>query len=237
MRTHYEIEETAVTIICDDSLVDVAKDAIFEGREIVKRKILSDPFFRTTFEPLPSDPSDDILIRRMCYASVLSGVGPMAGVAGAIAEYTVRVLQENGAKHAIVENGGDIALLIDRDVRVGIFSDDPVLKNLAFLVPKRDGIFGICSSSATIGPSVSLGKSSISTVISDDVILADCCATKLGNLIKNGDDLSASVEYVGSIEGITGCMASCSGLVAVCGDLPELVKAEIDENRISRIEY
>ena len=104
MRAHFEVGETAVTVVSDKEYIDVAEKAIFEAREIIQRKIAEDPFFGTTYDPYPSK-KDDELIDRMCQASLMAGVGPMAGVAGAVAYYAVRKMKEAGAKFAIVENG------------------------------------------------------------------------------------------------------------------------------------
>lgn len=239
MKIHYEIEETAVSVIADEKYLQTAKDAIFEARSIIKKKISDDPFFRTTFEPISPSDKDDPLIRRMCQASVLAGVGPMAGVAGAVAVFAVERMKEAGAPFAVIENGGDIALFVDTNVTVGVFSGEEVLKDTAFDVPKRDGIFGICSSSGKIGPSVSFGRSGICTVFSDDVILADCCATALGNMIKEGtsEELSKASEAIGSIDGVDGCLVSCNGLVAMFGDVPELIRARVDEDGITKVNY
>lgn len=228
MRAHFEVRETAVTVVSDSEYIDVAEKATFEAREIIERKIADDPFFGTTYDPYPASDDDDELIRHMCQASVLAGVGPMAGVAGAVALYAVTRMREAGAKYAIVENGGDIALLIDRDITVGIFQDDERFRELALSIPEREGIFGICSSSGAIGPSVSLGNTGISTVFSDDVILADACATALGNLIKTGDEeeMSSAVEKIGNIDGVKGCMAISNGRMAMFGDVPQLVRAD-----------
>lgn len=237
MKHHFEVGETAVTVICDDSYLRTAEQAVFDARQMIERKISDDPFFGTTYDPYPVSAGDDELIKRMCQASVSAGVGPMAGVAGAVAVYTVERVSEAGASHVIVENGGDIALKIDRDVTVGVFQDDERFRDIAFRVPKRDGIFGICSSSGNIGPSVSFGKSSISTVFSDDVILADACATALGNLVGNGseDELSKALEEIGSTDGVDGCVCISNGLFATFGNVPELIRAEKGNTEASRI--
>ena len=226
MRTRFQYKETIVSIVCEEPFVKVAEQAIFEARDIIERKVAEDPFFRITYEPYPASSDDDILIQRMCDASEISGVGPFAGVAGAVAVHAVERMKEAGAREAIVENGGDIAFLSDRQVPVGLFADHPVLKDVAFMV-SSDGITGICSSSAKIGPSVSLGSSNVCTVFSDDVILADCCATALGNLVTDEDSLSEALEKVGSLQGVKGCMACIGGKVAFYGDVPEMVEADV----------
>ena len=236
MRARFQVEESIVTIVSDEPYVRIAEKAVFEARESISRKIREDPFFEVTYEPYPVDPADDELVRRMCRASIVAGVGPMAGVAGAVAVHAVERMAEAGAEEAIVENGGDIALHIDRDVTIGIFAGDSPLKDVALHVPAREGIFGICSSSGKIGPSVSFGRSDICTVFSDDVLLADACATALGNMI-GGGDLETPMDRICSVEGVEGCLVSADGKVAMQGKVPELVRAKVDSDRISRIMF
>ena len=226
MRTFFRVKETCATIVCDESLLRTAQEAIFEARAIIESKVEDDPFFGITYDPMPPDSSDHPLIQRMCQASVIAGVGPMAGVAGAVAEFAVGRLVDAGAEEAVVENGGDIAIYSPKGRPVGIFADHPVFRDLAFDVT-ADNVLGICSSSRKIGPSVSLGESNISTVVSDNVVLADCCATALGNMVTGEENLAESCERIGSLEGVRGCMSCCGGKIAVYGDLPEMIKADI----------
>ena len=227
MKRLFRYKETIATIIGDEPHIKAAENAIFEAREIIEAKVYQDPFFRITYEPYPADPKDLELIRRMCRASALADVGPFAGVAGAVATYAVERMVSENADLAIVENGGDIAFYSPEPRTIGLFADHPVLKGVAFRM-RSDRVTGICSSSAKIGPSVSLGSSDVCTVFSDDVILADCCATALGNLVRDESSLAGALESIGSIEGVKGCLACVSDKVAVYGDLPEMVEADID---------
>jgi len=238
-RIHFEVGETAVTVISDEEFLQAAKDAIFDAREIILSKIQEDPYFKVSFEPIAVDNSDDDLIKRMCNASILANVGPMAGVAGAIAVYAVEKMCIAGSKYAIVENGGDIALSIDREVTVGLFANDPKFEDLAFKIPKINGITGICSSSGLVGPSVSFGNSGICTVFSDDVVLADACATALGNLVVRGEskEMSSALESIGNITGVNGCVVYCNGLFAMYGDVPELVRSNVKLSDITKIQF
>ena len=233
-REHFEIRETAVTIISYTEYIKAAKGAIFEAREIIERKIMEDPFFQTTYDPYPVRKEDHPLIQRMCKASVSAGVGPMATVAGAVAAFAVESMKEQGCEHAVVDNGGDIALLTDRDITIGLYTGDSTLKDLALSVPRTETIKGVCSSSGKIGPSVSFGESNISTVFSDDVILADAAATRLGNLVKDHDPEEA-LEIVGNIPGIDGCLVYHNGKLAMFGDVPELVQQKMQEDKITGI--
>lgn len=225
MRFRFRYMESILTIVCDEGFRGIAEDAVFEARNVIESRISEDPFFGITYEPYHSSGRDHPLIRRMCDSSVVSGVGPMAGVAGAVAVHVAERLKAEGSSMAIVENGGDIALYSEEPVPVGVYADHPVFRNVAFMV-ESPGITGICSSSRTVGHSVSFGGSSISTVFSDDVVLADCCATALGNLVTDEDSIGEAVETVGSMDGVKGCVACCGGKVAMFGDVPEMVSAD-----------
>lgn len=236
-RTHFEVGQTALSVVCDDSYLDTVRDAVFRAREILESKIAEDPFFGTTFDPYPASDDDDPLIRKMCQASELAGVGPMAGVAGAVAEYAVDTARRAGCTHIIIENGGDISLVTDRTVRIGMFAGEPGFDDLALEVPPSPGIRGICSSSGKIGPSVSLGNSGICTVFSSDTVLADCCATAFGNMITEGTqkEMAKAAERISSIEGVDGCLCVCNGKMAMCGDVPELVKGTFGDDQLTSI--
>ncbi len=225
MRLRLDLKETHVSVVCDDGLDDVAFGALADARYAIESKILEDPFFGITYDPYPPSSGDGPIVRRMCEASVIAGVGPMAGVAGAVAAHIAEVLVENGSSAAVVENGGDIALMSPEPVLVGIFADHPVFRDMAFRM-SSDSVTGVCSSSRTVGPSVSLGSSSISTVFARDVVLADCCATALGNLVRDEGSLEDAVKTVGTMEGVSGCMACCGDRVAMFGEVPEIVQAD-----------
>jgi ApbE superfamily uncharacterized protein (UPF0280 family) len=227
-RIHFEVRETAMTVVADEEYLKEVKDAVFEAREIIEAKIWEDPFFGMTYDPYEASEKDDLLIRRMCGASQTAGVGPMASVAGAVAACALERIYAEGCRYAILDNGGDIAICSDRDVVVGINQNNPKLPALAFRIPAREGMFSVCSSSGRIGPSVSFGESEIAVVFADDPVLADACATAAGNL--TGDCSSESVSFaarsVSRMKGVDGCAIFCGDSVALHGDVPELVMAE-----------
>ncbi len=237
VRTHFEVGQSALSIVCDDSFLDTVKDAVFRARGIVEAKIEEDPFFGITYDPYPPSEGDHPIIQRMCQSSVLAGVGPMAGVAGAVSEFAVSEAVKTGCGHIVAENGGDIAMYTDRTVRIGLFAGEKGFEDLALEIPPTDGIRGICSSSGKIGPSVSFGSSGICTVFSRDTVLADCCATALGNMVREGtrEELAHACETVYSVEGVDGCICVCNGSMSVCGDVPGLVRGTFDDTLLTRV--
>ena len=234
IREHFEIKQTAVTILSEREYIKTAKDAVFDARSQIESKISQDPYFGTTYEPYRASPNDECVVKRMCDASVAADVGPMAAVAGAIAGYAVEKMKNAGAAYAVVDNGGDIALICDREVHIGMYANVGG-QRLSLKITPTDEILGVCSSSASVGPSVSFGRSDISTVISNDAALADACATALGNLVKERSKMAEHLEFVCNIAGVNGCLAYCDGALAMCGDVPELVRSDSKDEVITKI--
>ena len=97
VREHFELRETAVTIVADERYVPEAKRSIFESRRVLEQFIAEDPFFRSTLEPYREGEGAPKLIGRMCDAARAANVGPMAAVAGAVAEAAVEAMVSAGA--------------------------------------------------------------------------------------------------------------------------------------------
>jgi hypothetical protein len=167
----------------------------------------------------------------MAEAARKAGVGPMAAVAGAIAWAGVEAMQEAGAVFGVIDNGGDIALLSDRPVRVGVHAGEAMLSNrIAFVIPPQDRILGICTSSATVGPSISFGIADAVTVFSHDVALSDAWATSVCNQIRPGD--RSVLDRVNPAE-VNGVFAIMGEETVTWGKVPPVVRAVVDEQLIS----
>jgi len=234
-RNHFEVGETAVTILSEPGFLVVARGSIFETREVIQRQIDRDPFFRDTLEPYHPRGEVDPIIQRMCDASARAGVGPMATVAGIVAEEAVRAMVAEGARNAVVDNGGDIAMFLNEGIVVGLHTGTS-LSDVGFECLPRDSVYGVCTSSGTVGPSISFGRADAATIIAEDVVLADACATRLGNMISDDDEgtISSALDAVSSIEGVEGALVVAGGNVAMKGRLPGLVRMGEMEDRVAR---
>lgn len=231
IREKFHFRETFANILADDPThIAAAKAGIMEARQVLEAYIARDPFFAATFDPYNPD-SDETVITRMAEAARKAGVGPMAAVAGTIAWAGIEAMQEAGATFGIVDNGGDIALVADRPVRVGVHAGAAALSDrVAFVVPPHTSVLGICTSSATVGPSVSFGIADAVTIFAGDVALADAWATAVCNGIRP-DDRSV-LERVDPSE-VSGIFAIMGDVTVRWGELPPLVPAVVDEGLIS----
>ncbi|MHB8052448.1 MAG: UPF0280 family protein [Methanoregula sp.] len=231
IREPFHFRETFATILADDpSHVAAAKAGMMDARQVLEAYIAYDPFFYATFDPYTPD-SDDLVITRMADATRKAGVGPMAAVAGTIAWAGVEAMQDTGAQFGVIDNGGDIALIADRPVRVGVHAGGAALSNrVAFVVPPRDSVLGICTSSATVGPSISFGIADAVTIFARDVALSDAWATAVCNEIRP-DDRSV-LDRINPDE-VDGVFAIMGDVTVRWGQLPPLVPAVVDEQLIS----
>jgi ApbE superfamily uncharacterized protein (UPF0280 family) len=231
IRELFHFRETFATILADEPAhIAAAKAGILAARQVLEAYIARDPFFAATYEPYTPD-SDEMVICRMAGAGSKAGVGPMAAVAGTIAWAGVEAMGEAGAAFGVIDNGGDIALVADRPVRVGVHAGSAAISNkVAFVVPPQKTVLGICTSSATVGPSVSFGIADAVTVFSRDVSLADAWATSVCNRIRPMDH--SALECVEPAE-VAGIFAIMGETVVRWGTLPPLVDAVVDERLIS----
>jgi len=232
MKEKFQLKQTVVTIIADaPDYINNAKQAIRAHRNSLERFIALNPFFRFALEPVKDfvgDPPE--IVRRMLDASSAAGVGPMAAVAGVIADLAVEAMVEAGASYAIVDNGGDIALASDRDVVVGIYGAAAPFKDLAFRI-KPSRFLGICTSSATVGPSISFGTADVACVVAETACLADAAASTLGNL---SADTQAAFSALKDIRGVLGALLIVDEKLVTWGALPALVHASLDLTCITR---
>jgi hypothetical protein len=234
-RHPVRIKETIATVIAEERYLKTAEDEILRQRSALEEFIGRDPFFQLTFEPYNCPRDAPGIVKRMCEASENAGVGPMAAVAGAIAECAVEAMVGAGAEHAIVDNGGDIALYLDSPVTLGIFAGESGIKDVGFRVEPTGDIIGICTSSGTIGPSISLGNADAATVVSKNVALADAAATALGNAIKTDDGkrIDDAMNRFG-MDGIDGILVITRSHIGIRGSLPQIIKSRVDYDLITK---
>ena len=140
-------------------------DEIIRQRTILEDYIVRQPEFRTSLVPLrPLEDAPEIAMR-MCRAGMDVGVGPMAAVAGAIAQFAAEAAVAAGEDDVIVENGGDIFTVVSNPLTIGVHAGPgSPFNGLAFRVEPEDTPLAICSSSGTMGHSMSMGACDLATV-------------------------------------------------------------------------
>lgn len=214
---HVMVKETDLYLRAQRSLKEEALKAILEYRISLEEYIERHPNFLTALEPLPVAEDAPQMVRGMAEAAQGAGVGPMAAVAGAIAERVGRKLMALSPE-VIVENGGDIFLNILSRRTVGVYAgDSPFTGEIALEIEPEETPLGICTSSGTVGPSLSLGRADAVIVLSPSAALADAAATATGNLIREAGDIPKGIAFAQGIAGLRGIVIIKGDRIGVWG--------------------
>jgi ApbE superfamily uncharacterized protein (UPF0280 family) len=215
------LRETDLQILAPADLSETALDLVRQYRNQLENYIAHNPVFLTAMSPLPLDRLAPALVQEMYRAAEIAGVGPMAAVAGVIAEFVGRGLQErHGVDEIVVENGGDIYLQRQVASTVAIFAGaSPLSNRVGIRLRAEQTPTGICTSSATVGHSLSLGRADAVTVLAASTALADAVATRIGNETKNNRDINQALEVAAAITGVSGVLIIKGEALGVWGDL------------------
>jgi uncharacterized protein len=242
---HYRISSEAY---------DTAVRELVRLRKELEAYLALNPLFASAMAPLEALPTgtgrslpESVL--RMHNASLKIGVGPMAAVAGTFAQLAAEKALSAGCLEAVVENGGDIFMASADSQELDSQEQNPLLtalysgnsaaasfRNLAFRIEASMFPLAVCSSSSTMGHSLSFGKADLVTVFSRDAALADACATLGANLVREISSIESAAGKLVAIDGIKGALIISGDRLAMAGELPPLVRHTDRElkQRISR---
>ena len=217
------VKQTDLLVKADRELASETENSVITCRKLIEEYIDRFPSFLYTLVPFPNDRFAPQVVRDMIEAGRQAGVGPMAAVAGAIAEWVGQDILRY-SRQVIVENGGDVFIKTDGPLNVGIFAGASPLSNKVGIAidPKGEPI-AVCTSSGTVGHSLSMGKADGVTIISRSASLADAAATAVGNLISGKGTMDQGLEFAQSIKGVIGVVIIVGGRLALKGDF-ELVQ-------------
>lgn len=213
------VKETNLNIQARTDLSDQAVRAALKYRNFIETHICQYPEFATSLCPLPEPLVAPAIIRDMITAARLANVGPMAAVAGAVAEYVGKDLLALSPE-VMVENGGDIFIKSDSETLFKIYAgSSPLSMTTGILVEKQDTPFALCTSSGTLGHSKSFGRADAVSVVAQSCALADAAATALGNLIKKENDIETALQAGQQIPGIQGIVLILGKQIGLWGKL------------------
>ncbi len=238
-KTHFTEKESDITIISDSKIANTnAKERFYFHRKNLEKYIVENKHFLTSFSPVKVK-TDFQVINIMAKVAEICDVGPMASVAGALADLMLasmkiqKINQQTEflrCKVALIENGGEIAIDSEEPITIALYAgNNPLNLNLGFLIQKEDCPIGIGTSSATIGHAISLGQADAVTIFAENAALADAAATKIGNLVKDNDiekSIKLGLDNIEDIEGVIGGFISRENKVGQVGKLPQLIKIE-----------
>jgi len=213
------IDESDLMISAERPLRELAERALLIVRADLESYLRQDPGFASALRPYDPQPDAPEIAREMADAARLCGVGPMAAVAGAVAQYVGRALLPE-TKQVIVENGGDLFIHSAEPRTAAIYAgSSPLSGKLGLRVSLVGQDLGLCTSSGTVGPSLSFGKADAAIVLARSGALADAAASALGNRVQTADDVQPALEYLRTITGVLGGAVIVGEHLGAWGDL------------------
>ena len=220
------VKETNLFVRTNNPHTQSVLDAILSARHSLEKYITDNPQFAATLSPIPDDPYAPSFIRGMIRDARTCNVGPMAAVAGTLAEIAARSLvkthpDSDQSTEVIVENGGDVYVIspVSRVVSLEWSVDGGVEGRVGMEIPPSMEGIGISSSSGTFGHSLSLGSCNLATVLASRGSLSDAAATALGNRVKKPEDIEDQVADICQIPEIVGVFVVVDGVIGIQGDI------------------
>ena len=192
---------------------------LVELRRSMDAYLLMDPAYKTALTPYDAGLEAPAILKEMSKASHKTGIGPMSAVAGAVALRVANFIkQQYGVNEVIVENGGDIYAEAHSDMDIAVFAgQSPLSEKIGLHIPAAYFPLGICTSSGTVGPSLSLGRADAVMIVCRDVLLADSYATAMANRIRTVNDLQPVIDRIQNNPDILGAIAVKDDRLAICG--------------------
>jgi ApbE superfamily uncharacterized protein (UPF0280 family) len=213
------VKETDLYVRARHNLKRKVLKAVSKYRTLLERYIERHPEFLTALEPLEVGEDAPQIVKDMAEAARKAGVGPMAAVAGAIAEYVGRELLPSSPE-VIVENGGDIFLKTLKKRLIGVYAGESSFTGkIALEIQPGETPLGICTSSGTVGHSLSFGRADACIVLSPSTLLADAAATAIGNLIVEASDVLRGIDFAQGVEGIKGVVIIKDDQIGIWGEV------------------
>ena len=225
------VKETDVFVQAETDLSDNTRELVLECRGHLESYIEQYPEFVKTLTPWKKTGPVPKIVREMILAGNAAGTGPMAAVAGAVAEIVGRGLLTYSA-NIVVENGGDIFYKLDGRVIAGIFAgSSPLSMKVGIAVEACEGPVSLCTSSGTVGHSKSFGTADAVCVLSDSCALADAAATSIANRILSKNDIAGAIEFGRGIDGVKGIVGIKDDGIGAWGNIEVLPLKECGTKR------
>ncbi len=180
------------------TMPEVVYKQVIQIRQEFNNYYRIDPDFFASLKPVIPVKAANNHFSRLCKASLQTGVGPMAGIAGLFAEEIgKKLLEKFSIRELVIENGGDCFISVQEPLIVHIFAgESPLSEKVGIIIQKSSSSLGICTSSGRIGHSKSFGKADGVMVVSPDTVLADQYATAICNQIQSREDIEKNLDIV-----------------------------------------
>jgi hypothetical protein len=234
----FQYKETSCNIIADNEKgIKTAILSIKQNRIELDGYVRKNPRFLYSLSPVSVTEGPEVA-KKMAEAAEKANVGPMAAVAGVLADLAVRDMILDGNEVAVVENGGEISAVSNRPIDVALLAgDSPMSGRFGFRL--KDFPIGIATSSGLYSHALSFGEAEAVTIFSTNAGIADAAATAIGNVIKGKNYrvvIKRGIRKAFSIHGVEGVLVLYKGMVGKAGRIPQIIKLNTSENTTPYLE-
>lgn len=227
-RRAFNIKESCGIIIADkECAINIALKSLKRNRQELEEYTKVNHRFLFSLTPIKIHEAP-LVAKLMVEAAEKANVGPMAAVAGVLADLAVQDMLEAGCKTAIVEDGGEISAMSNEPIDVALAAgDEPLSKRFGFRLTNFP--IGVATSSGRFSHALSFGDAEAATVFCENAGLADAVATTVGNVVKGENHQNAiqkGIDKALSIQGVHGVMILYRGFVGTAGKIPQIIKVK-----------
>ena len=216
--TRVVAKETEIFIKACVDLEEEALTSLLKYRKSIEDYINQYPLFETALSSYSTDDDAPEMVKEMALQASKVNVGPMASVAGAIAEYVGRDLAKF-SDEIIIENGGDIYMNSKKTRSICIFAGESIFsEDIKIKIESQNMPIGVCTSSGSVGHSVSFGAADAVTVLSRSAVFADAAATAIANMVETKEDVENTLSFSKKIHNLKGVIIIKNDTLGAWGD-------------------
>lgn len=224
----FELKESRGIILADtEEAIETGVEAFKRNRKELEDYTKTNPKFLYSLKPVKV-PNEPLVAKLMAEAAAKADVGPMAAVAGVLADLAVKQMVADGCRIAVVEDGGEVSAVSNEPVDVALAAgDEPLSRKFGFRLTEFP--VGVATSSGVFSHALSFGDAEAATVFCDNAGLADAAATAVGNIVKGTDYQAAiqrGIDKGMSIQGVEGVLILYKGFVGTAGKIPQIIKVD-----------
>jgi ApbE superfamily uncharacterized protein (UPF0280 family) len=225
-RKAFQYKDSQCVLITDKKeALCTGEESIKRNRQLLEEYIRAHPKFRYTLKPM-QPPEEPLAAKLMAQAAEKANVGPMAAVAGVLADLAVKDMLGEGCEVAVVEDGGEVSAVSKVPIDVALAAgDEPLSKRFGFRLTEFP--VGVATSSGRFSHALSFGDAEAATIFCRDAGLADAAATAVGNVVKGEDAdkaIALGAELAKSIQGVEGALILFKERVGTWGKLPQIIR-------------
>ena len=231
-KREFVLKESNCTILTDkEQAIEAALESLRLNRGQLENYIETNPKFLHSLKPVQIPP-EPLVVKLMAQAAEKADVGPMAAVAGVLADLAVQDMVSRGCKVAVLENGGEISAVSSEPIDVAVAAgEEPLSRRFGFRL--TDFPAGVATSSGRFSHALSFGDAEAVTIFCSEAGLADAAATAVGNVVKGEDHESAiqnGIKKAKSVRGVEGALILYKGAVGTFGKIPQIIKVQPSGN-------